>query len=384
MKLIRKSLEKDQSGDITLSPEDAEDLWACYNLIQTGDEIEAKSMRKVQKVTKDGVAKGQSQRKLLKMKLRVDKVDFDPVGESLRIKGQVVEDVEDVSAGTYHTFDLELNRSFRLFKDEWDAIALEIVEKATDPHSKAEVGAVIMQEGLAQICLLTENMTVVRQRIETTVPRKKRGDNSGYDKAIRRFYDLVYTTMLRNLEIERLRAVLLASPGFLARGFYDYIFEQAAATANKLVLRSKDKFMVTHSSSGHVHSLEEVLKNQDVQKQLADTKYGRESVVLDQFFKMLNDDDSRAWYGPKQVAAAVERGAVSTLLITDTLFRAHDIQMRRHYIQLVETARAGGGEVYQFSSLHSSGEQLDQITGIACILIFPLPELEDIEDEDDD
>jgi protein pelota len=129
--------------------------------------------------------------------------------------------------------------------------------------------------------------------------------------------------------------------------------------------------------------LEEILKNQDVQKQLADTKYGRETVVLDKFFKMLNDDDSRAWYGPKQVAAAVEKGAVSTLLITDTLFRANDIQTRRRYIELVESVRAGGGEVYQFSSLHSSGEQLDQITGIACILTFPVPELEDIDEDED-
>jgi protein pelota len=385
MKLIRKSLQKDQSGDITLCPEDSEDLWACYNLIRTGDEIQAKSMRKVQKLSKDGeVLKGQSQRKLLNLKLKIDKVDFDPAGGSLRIKGQVVEDADDVSAGTFHTFDLELNRNFRLFKDEWDIISLDIIANATDPENKAEVGAVIMQEGLAQICLLTENMTVVRQRIETSVPRKKRGDNSGYEKGIRRFYELVYSTMLRNLTLDKLKAVLIASPGFLARGFYNYIFEQAAATGNKPVLKSKDKFFVTHSSSGHVHSLEEVLKNQDVQKQLADTKYGRETVVLDKFFKMLNDDDSRAWYGPKQVAAAVEKGAVSTLLITDTLFRANDIQTRRHYIELVESVRAGGGEVYQFSSLHSSGEQLDQITGIACILTFPVPELEDIDEDEDE
>jgi hypothetical protein len=36
-----------------------------------------------------------------------------------------------------------------------------------------------------------------------------------------------------------------------------------------------------------------------------------------------------------------------------------------------------GGNVLLFSSLHTSGEQLAQLTGIAAILNFPLFELED-------
>jgi protein pelota len=187
MKQIRRHLEKDQSGDITLTPEDSEDLWYCYNLIQLGDEIEAKSMRKIAKVSKDGKKEGDSFRKLVKLRLKVDNVDFDPEGGSLRIKGAVTEDTEDVSAGTFHTFDLELNRNFRLFKQEWDMIALEIVDNAIDPENKAEVGAVVMQEGLANICLLTENLTVLRQRVEHSIPRKKRGDNSGYEKGVKKF-----------------------------------------------------------------------------------------------------------------------------------------------------------------------------------------------------
>ena len=40
---------------------------------------------------------------------------------------------------------------------------------------------------------------------------------------------------------------------------------------------------------------------------------------------------------------------------------------------------AGGGEVVIFSGMHTSGEQLKQLTGIAAILRFPLPDLEDAE-----
>ena len=43
---------------------------------------------------------------------------------------------------------------------------------------------------------------------------------------------------------------------------------------------------------------------------------------------------------------------------------------------------AGGGGVHVFSGMHASGEQLNQLTGIAAILRFPLPDLEDAEFED--
>jgi hypothetical protein len=39
------------------------------------------------------------------------------------------------------------------------------------------------------------------------------------------------------------------------------------------------------------------------------------------FFKMMNDDELRAWYGEEHVFLAAERGAIGTLLISDRLFK---------------------------------------------------------------
>jgi len=49
---------------------------------------------------------------------------------------------------------------------------------------------------------------------------------------------------------------------------------------------------------------------------------------------------------------------------------------RKKWVGVVEDIRKGGGEVLIFSSIHESGKQLDQLTGVAAILKFPLPELE--------
>lgn len=91
---------------------------------------------------------------------------------------------------------------------------------------------------------------------------------------------------------------------------------------------------------------------------------------------------SRAFYGFKHVAAAVELGAVETLLVTDQLFRDTTPANRRRFVRLFEKVRAYGGNTLVFSSLHTSGEQLGQLTGIAAILSFPLPDLEDMDMED--
>lgn len=75
--------------------------------------------------------------------------------------------------------------------------------------------------------------------------------------------------------------------------------------------------------------------------------------------------------------------------------------LRKEYVQLVDSVREYGGDVKIFSSLHVSGErkylemcrcdglvyffyvliELEQLTGVAAILRFPMPELDDEESE---
>jgi len=42
---------------------------------------------------------------------------------------------------------------------------------------------------------------------------------------------------------------------FVQDQFYDYLFEQAVKTDNKLLLDNKSKFVLVHASSGFKHSL---------------------------------------------------------------------------------------------------------------------------------
>jgi len=110
---------------------------------------------------------------------------------------------------------------------------------------------------------------------------------------------------------------------------------------------------------------------------IADTKAARETAALASFFEALATDPDRAWYGPAHVAAAAAAGAVGTLLLSDSLVRTAGPGARRAYAALADSVRAAGGTVHTLSGGHVSGEQLDQVTGVAALLRFPMPELDD-------
>lgn len=79
--------------------------------------------------------------------IRVDKIDFDPQAGQLHLGGPVVEENKYVPLGSHHTLDLELHRNFTLIKPEWDIIALQVVKEACEVGERAEIGAVVLQEG---------------------------------------------------------------------------------------------------------------------------------------------------------------------------------------------------------------------------------------------
>jgi len=185
----------------------------------------------------------------------------------------------------------------------------------------------------------------------------------------------VYDAFVRHIPYGNvgLKAIVFASPGWVRDSLYEYMVDQAGRRGDRNLQRAlKEKVVKVHVSSPHVHSLVEVLKSPEITSQLKETKFAREGVTLDKFFKMLGTDEMRAWYGPDHIALAADRGAIGTLLISDELFRASNPETRKKYVALVEAVQGKGGEVVIFSSMHESGQQLNQLTGIAAILTFPL------------
>lgn len=385
MKLVHKDIEKDNAGQVTLVPEEAEDMWHTYNLLQVGDSLRASTIRKVQ--TESPTGSVGSSRVRTTLTICVETIDFDSHACQLRVKGTNIEENQYVKMGAYHTIELELNRKFTLAKKCWDSVVLDRIDQACDAAQKADVAAVVMQEGLANLVLVTPAMTLLRAKVEVTIPRKRRGSCTQHEKALERFYEAVMQAILRHINFDVVKCVLVASPGFVKDQFISYLFKEAVRQDNKILLENRPKFMLVHSSSGHKYSLKEILSDPAVTSRLSDTKAAGEVKALEDFYKMLQHESDRAFYGVAHVEKAAEALAIDTLLISDKLFRHQDVPTRSRYVRLVDNVRDNGGNVRIFSSLHVSGEQLTQLSGVAAILRFPIADLSEPEDDsssDDD
>ena len=75
--------------------------------------------------------------------------------------------------------------------------------------------------------------------------------------------------------------------------------------------------------------------------------------------------------------------AVETLLISDKLFRAKNTEQRKFYVDLHDSAQRNGINVVVFGSMSPSGQRLNNLTGIAAILRFVLPQLDEMVEADE-
>ena len=71
-----------------------------------------------------------------------------------------------------------------------------------------------MHAGLAHLCLITGHMTVIRSKIEKSIPRKHSG-GSGHGKAMKSFFEQMLQAIIRHVRFDVVKCILIASPGFI-------------------------------------------------------------------------------------------------------------------------------------------------------------------------
>ncbi|KAM7254990.1 hypothetical protein ACFE04_020231 [Oxalis oulophora] len=381
MRVVERNLEKDGSGSIKMIPDDSDDLWFAYNLIARGDFLMADTVRKVSRDVSACGRGRESERFKLKLEIKVQEIEYHK-GDGMRVRGKNTIQNQLVQVGAFHTLELELHRPFALRKVRWDSYALDTLKQAADPAASADLAVVLMQEGLAHVFLVGKSITTTCVKIQTSIPRKHGSAISGYELALNKFFEHVLQAFLKHVDFGVVRCAVIASPGFTKDQFYRHLFLEAEQKQLRAIIENKSRIMLAHTTSGYKHSLKEVLDAPNVMNIIKDTKAAQEVRALKDFCSMLSKDPDRAWYGPQHVEVAHDRMAVQTLLITDDLFRNADTTMRKKYINMVSSVKKSGGTAHVFSSQHVSGEELTKYTGIAAILRYPLPDLEDIEVDD--
>jgi len=82
-----------------------------------------------------------------------------------------------------------------------------------------------MEEGVAHLCYIKSAITLIKEKIEKSIPKKKSGADV-HEKALNIFFKNCFDIMIK-IDFEKIKCLIIASPGFVKDYFYKFIREMA-------------------------------------------------------------------------------------------------------------------------------------------------------------
>ena len=367
----------------------SDDAWNLFNLLSKGDQVFGTCRRKIQKDTLTGLVK-QEVRKFNAL-LRIVKIDYDPELDEIRVLGINIQENKFIGMGAHQAMTIKAPNKLTLIKQTFDSMHEKKLREAAQGTNDGQVLAITLEEGIAHLWLVSKNNTKLKGKIEKTISKKK-AFVSKTEKQKGKFMENVENTLEQSFNIKdhgpellnSIKAVVIGSPGFYKDHLFTFLNEAATRKKSQVLKTLLAKTVLCHCSSGYKSALSEIMQNPQVQKEISTLSCFSENEHLSKFFELLRTEDNMVCYGLNTTKFAIENQAVSTLLISDHLFRSKNISTRKEYVKLSEDSEKQGIKVVVFSSNNPTGNRLKDMTGVAGILRFNLPGLDDVDEADSD
>ncbi len=331
-----------QRGDITVRVESLEDLWHLDHILEEGDLITARTMRRTEQRA-DILRPHRTEKKAVTLTLQVEKIEFHQHSNWLRLTGIICEG-EDV--GSYHTINVEEGTKVTITK-EWRPYHLDRLEEAVAQSTTPKILLVVMDDEQADFGIIRQYGVEEVATVEAGIPGKR--EPSQRKAAKKAFHEKVSQKIL-----EYDLPTIVAGPGFTKEEFRTYLKD----------VHNKEVIIESVSTTGRT-GLYEIVKKGLVEKVYKDSKTAHDILLVEALFAEILKEN--AVYGLEEVKKAIQYGACEKILIVDTLLRKN-----KEVETLLEKARQQGGESHIISSQHEGGEKLLNLGGIAAFLRFKI------------
>ncbi|XP_028789637.1 protein PELOTA 1-like [Neltuma alba] len=360
MKLLHKDFTLNRPGTVKIIPQEPDDLWVVFNLIAKGDIVTADTTRKVRLDLNMTTAS----RVKVAVTVKVTCRDFQKDSSTVCVHGRNIEASKYVPCGSFHTLTLEMNKCFELSKKIWDSTAVAVLYETSKKSPGADLAVFLIQEAQAEVYLVGNGLTTLCSKIEDS--------QTGVKSASNMFFRDIFNVFVKHVNFRTIRTVLIAGAGPTKDEFRRFLLSEAKRLKMKAIENNKPRIVVAECKG----DLKKVLNEKRVMNMIKDSNVVLEIRAFRELCELLDNKSGRACYGTKHVEAAQAMMAIDTLLITDDLYRSSDVKTRHKYAKLAKSVGKGGGKVLVYTSMHVSAEQLAQLTGVAAILRFPLPDLD--------
>lgn len=337
-------------GELKVMPENLDDIWHLYNIVQKGDLVRALTYR-TDEQSSDKIRSKKAGKKRMKLGIRVEEVKFHEFSDRLRIHGIIEEGPQD--KGSYHTLNVSADDmdKFTIVKEEWKQFELDRIQEAVDQSKQGLVVFTSLDDDSATIAILRQSGVQWIADIESHRSGKQY-DSPSVEKD---YYSEVLSVLSQYLGNSTPLVVL--GPGFAKDHFISY-----GKTKESELFSS---CMAHATGNAGMNGIHEALKSGVIEHITKENRVVIETNLVEHFFEEIKKNGNVS-YGAEEVSNALENGAVDHLLIIDTLVRTKDGE------HLLNLAQKNQSKFTIINTMHDAGKKLEGMGGIGALLRFKL------------
>ena len=346
MKIIFKDLKH---GEIKLLPENLDDIWHLYNIIEVDDLVRGITYRS-EEGKDDMIRSKKTEKKRMKLGVRVKEVKFHEFSDRLRVHGLIEEGPQDL--GSFHTLniDAEAMDKISIIKEEWKYHHLKRIDEAVKSRDQSVLIFLSIDEEIATIAILRQSG--IQWLADINSNRSGKMYESKYDD--KEYFGNIIS-FLKNKDKDA--PLIIVGPGFTRDHFIKY-------GINNNSLLFKNYFKHGTGCAG-MNGIQEAIKSGIIEKITKDNRVIFETKLIEKLFEEIRKNDF-ATYGEKEVKHALVNGAVDRLLLSDLVVRTKKGE------ELLNIAKQKNSEFTIINTLHEAGKKFEGIGGIAALLRFKL------------
>lgn len=325
------------------------DLWYIENIIHSGDSILTAVRRRTEK-QEDMARSKETERVTVIVTLQIEKVEFQAFSNRLRILGLVTSGPDEI-LGEHQSAILKPGDFLKILKKSWDQSERKMLQESTEESSRTTAIFVAADDDEANLYLLRPYGIQSVGHIDSGKSGKYFDSSYSDESYFHQIAESIRPMLSGDVPIN------ILGPGFARDHIAEYL-KQLAYFSGTAIL--------THPSSRtDEQAIYEYLGSEEARKSMESTRLSMEKSTIDSFMKALKSG-GLATYGFDQVHAAIDSGAVATLLVSEE--KARD----QKYREIIDKAIRMGTKISILSSHSDPGIILKGFGGVSAILRYAI------------
>jgi len=347
MKVLFKDLKH---GEIKLVPENLDDIWHLYNIIEENDLVRAVTFR-TDEQKDDKKRSKKAEKKRMKLGIRVSEVKFHEFSDRLRIHGIIEEGPQDL--GSFHTLNIDADKMepITIIKEKWKDYQLKRIDEAVKQRNQPILVFVSLDEDNATVAILRQSGI---QWIADIDSKRSGKMYESKDTQNEYFSEILQVVKTNKTQVSPL---IIVGPGFTKEHFLKYGKEKEPNLFEKTFIHA----------TGHsgMNGIQEAIKTGIVKQITKENRVVLETMIVEKLFEEIKKN-GLVTYGPEEVKNAVQQGAVEKLIITDKIVRTPQGE------ELLRAAKENNSDFIIVNTMNEAGKKLEGIGGVAALLRFKI------------